>query len=194
MVFHFGAAGTAQQLKTANAGNPPTAVSIAENASTGQDNSFTISDGDPDIFTVEYSDWSSATSESFGTQYAKDISNQDLGDFEEDGRVMMTVHAYLRATGATSFGAWTGQVYAHSFGSGSADPSGAVTGAGGSGQDGTGGSGVGLRFYLYPGSGRGGALIWPSNGDYIIYKLTGTATNSDGSTTADLYLRYDFTN
>ena len=82
MVFHFGAAGCAQQ---AGAGNPPTAVSIAENASTGQNNAFEVSDGDPDIFTVEYSDWSSATSESFGTQYEKEISVNDLGDFEDAG-------------------------------------------------------------------------------------------------------------
>ena len=95
MVFHFGAAGTAQQLKTANAGTPPTAVSIAEDASTGQNNAFAISDGDPDIFTIEYSDWSSATSESFGTQYEKDVSAGDLGDFDDYGVINMDVFSLL---------------------------------------------------------------------------------------------------
>ena len=104
----------------------------------------------------------------------------------------MDIFAYLRATGATSF-SWSGSVYADNFGSGSGDPTGSVSGAGGGGQDGTGGSGIGLRFVISPGSGRGGAMNWPTNGKYIIYKLTGTATNSNGSTSADLYLRYSFT-
>lgn len=187
MVFHFGAAGTAQQLKTANAGTPPTDVSIAENASTGQNNAFAISDGDPDIFTVAYSDWSSATSESFGTQFQKDISSGDLGDFDTDGFIRLDASAYLRATGATSY-SWSGSVYSSSVAPGITVT---TSGAGGGGQDGT--SGVGIRFEIYPGTAKGGGNLWPQNGDNVIYKLTGTATNSDGSTSADLYLRYDFT-
>ena len=174
------------------AGSPPTAVSIAENASSGQNNAFAIVDSGEDLMTVDYSDWSSATSESFGTQYEKDVSAGDLGDFDSVGVINMDVFAYCRATGATSF-SWSGSVYSDNFGSGSGDPSGGVSGAGAAGQDGTGGGGVGLRFQITPGAGRGGANNWPTNGDYIIYKLTATATNSDGSTTADLYLRYSFT-
>ena len=170
----------------------PTGVSIAENASSGQNNAFRIVDSGEDLMTVDYSDWSSATSESFGTQLEKEVSAGDLGDFDTYGVINMDVLAYMRATGATSF-SWSGSVYADNFGTGSGDPSGGVSGAGGGGQDGTGGGGVGLRFQITPGSGRGGANNWPTNGDYIIYKLTGTATNSGGSTTADLYLRYSFT-
>ena len=173
-------------------GAPPTAVSIAEAASSGQNNAFAIVDSGEDIMTVDYSDWSSATSESFGTQYERDVSAGDLGDFDTYGVINMDVFAYCRATGATSF-SWSGSVYSHNFGSGSGVPSGGISGAGAGGQDGTGGGGVGLRFQITPGAGRGGANIWPTNGDYIIYKLTATATNSDGSTTADLYLRYSFT-
>ena len=174
------------------AGSPPTAVSIAENASSGQNNAFAIVDSGEDLMTVDYSDWSSATSESFGTQLEKQVSAGDLGDFDVYGVINMDVFAYCRATGATSF-SWSGSVYADNFGSGSGDPNGGVSGAGAAGQDGTGGGGVGLRFQITPGAGRGGANNWPTNGDYIIYKLTATATNSDGSTTADLYLRYSFT-
>jgi hypothetical protein len=173
-------------------GSAPTGVSIAEAASSGQNNAFRIVENHADIMTVNYSDWSSATSESFGTQYEREVSAGDLGDFDSVGVINMDVLAYCRATGATSF-SWAGSVYADNFGTGSADPSGAVSGAGGGGQDGTGGGGVGLRFVITPGSGRGGVYLWPTNGDYVIFKLTATATNSGGSTTADLYLRYSFT-
>ena len=173
-------------------GSAPTGVSIAEAASSGQNNAFAIVDSGEDLMTVDYSDWSSATSESFGTQLEKEVSAGDLGDFDTYGVINMDIFAYLRATGATSF-SWSGSVYADNFGSGSGDPTGSVSGAGGGGQDGTGGSGIGIRFVISPGSGRGGAMNWPTNGKYIIYKLTGTATNSNGSTSADLYLRYSFT-
>lgn len=188
MVFHFGAAGCAQQFKTANAGTPPTDVSIAENASSGQDDAFRVTDAAPDIFTVAYSDWASATSESFGTQYEMDISSGDLGDFEDYGRIDLTTYAYLRATGATSY-AWAGSVYSSSLGGGSTAN---VGGSSSNNQDSTSG-GTGITFTINPGSGKGGGLAWPANGDHVIFKLTGTATNSDGSTSADLYLRYSFT-
>tara|TARA_Y100000004_G_scaffold6250_1_gene7173 strand:- start:45 stop:614 length:570 start_codon:yes stop_codon:yes gene_type:complete len=188
MVFHFGAAGCAQQ---AGAGNPPTAVSIAENASTGENNAFKALDGDPDIFTVDYSDWGGSTSESFGTQYAKDISVNDLGDFEDTGVINIDTYAYLRATGATSF-SWSGSVYDDDFGTGSGDSTASVTGAGSGGQDST-STGCGIRFRITAGTGKGGGPQFPTDGEYVIFKLTGTATNSDGSTSADLYLRYDFT-
>ena len=191
MGFNIGVVGCSQQLKTANAGTPPTGVSIAENASTGQDNSFTISDGDPDIFTVEYADWSNATSESFGTQYAKDISVNDLGDFEETGVINLDTFAYLRATGATSF-SWAGSVHSDTFGSGSGDATASVTGAGSGGQDST-STGCGIRFRITAGTGKGGGPQFPTSGEYVIFKLTGTATNSDGSTSADLYVKYNFT-
>tara|TARA_R100001082_G_scaffold47603_1_gene25441 strand:+ start:1267 stop:1839 length:573 start_codon:yes stop_codon:yes gene_type:complete len=172
-------------------GTPPTAVSIAEAASSGQNNAFRIADSGEDIMTVDYSDWSSATSESFGTQYQKDVSEGDLGDFDSAGVINMDAYAYLRATGATSF-SWSGSVYSSSgFGGGSGNPSASISGAGGGGQDGT--SGVGIRFIITPGSGRGGGNVWPANGNNVIFKLTGTATNSGGDTTADLYLKYNFT-
>ena len=173
------------------AGSPPTAVSIAENASSGQNNAFAIVDSGEDLMTVDYSDWSSATSESFGTQYEKDVSAGDLGDFDTYGVINMDVFAYCRATGATSF-SWSGSVYDDDFGTGSGDSTASVTGAGSGGQDST-SSGCGIRFRITAGTGRGGAPQFPTSGEYVIFKLTGTATNSDGSTSADLYLRYSFT-
>jgi hypothetical protein len=189
--INLGLIGTVAQA--GQAGNPPTAVSIAENASSGQNNSFKVTDEGPDLFTVDYSDWSSATSESFGTQFEREVSAGDLGDFDDIGYIRLSTFAYLRADNATSF-SWSAAPYTDNFGSGSSAPSSGAGGAGGGGQDATGSGGTGTYFQINPGQGRGGVALWPSNGDYVIFKLTGTATNSDGSTSADLYLRYSFTN
>ena len=177
------------------AGSPPTAVSIAENASSGQNNAFKIyeSAGIDDKFDRDYSDWTSATSESFGTQLEISVS-AEFDDWEDAGYVNFLTYAYLRATGATSY-SWSGSVYAHTFGSGSSFPTASTGGSSSNSQDSTGGLvGTGITFKITPGSGRGGSLNWPTNGDNVIFKLTGTATNSDGSTSADLYVKYSFTN
>ena len=173
----------------------PTGVSIAEAASSGQNNAFkTVESASiDDIFDIDYSDWSSATSESFGTQYEKEVEADSLSDWNSVGFQRINTFAFLRATGATSF-AWSGAVYSSSgFGGGSGNPSASVGGAGGGGQDATGGGGTGLYFQITPGSGRGGGYNWPTAGNNVIFKLTGTATNSGGDTTADLYLKYSFT-
>ena len=170
----------------------PTGVSIAEAASSGQNNSFKVTDEGPDVMTVDYSDWSGASTESFGTQYEREVSAGDLSDFNSYGYIRLTTFAYLRATGATSY-SWTNSVYSHNFSSGSAHPTATVGGNSNNSQDATGSGGMGIYFQINPGSGRGGGNNWPTEGEYVIFKLTGTATNSGGSTTADLYLRYSFT-
>ena len=170
----------------------PTGVTIAEAASSGQNNSFKVADEGPDVMTVDYSDWSSATSESFGTQYEREVSAGDLGDFNSIGYIRLTPFAYLRATGATSF-SWSNGVYSHNFSSGSAHPTASVGGNSNNSQDATGSGGMGIYFQITPGSGRGGGYNWPSDGNYVIFKLTGTATNSGGDTEVDLYLKYSFT-
>lgn len=175
-----------------NAVSLPTGVSIAEAASSGQNNSFKVTDEGPDVMTVDYTDWSGATSESFGTQYEREVSATDLSDFDSYGYIRLTPFAYLRATGATSF-SWTNGVYSHNFSTGSAHPTASVGGNSNNSQDATGSGGTGTYFQITPGSGRGGGNNWPTDGNYVIFKLTGTATNSGGSTTADLYLRYSFT-
>ena len=170
----------------------PTGVSIAEAASSGQNNSFKVTDEGPDIMTVDYSDWSGASSESFGTQFEREVSAGDLGDFDDIGYIRLSNFAYLRADNATSY-AWSAAVYATNFASGSANPSASVGGSSSNNQNATSSGGTGVYFQITPGSGRGGGYNWPSASNYVIFKLTGTATNSGGSTAADLYLRYSFT-
>ena len=161
----------------------PTGVSIAENASSGQNNAFKTQNIDSiDIMDVGYSEWTSIS----GSTLTYSVSASDMSDFDTtSGVCIMDVYAYLRETGATSY-SWSGSVHASSLTYGSA----AVTGAGGGGQDGT-SSGVGIRFVFQGVSGRGGYL-YAAEGDDVTYKLTGTATNSGGSTSADLYLKYEF--
>jgi len=164
-------------------GSAPTGVSIAENASTGQNNAFKTQNVDGiDIMDVGYSEWTSASNGIL----TYSVSASDMTDFDTaNGVCIMDVYAYLRATGATSY-SWSASVESSDITYGSA----AVTGAGGGGQDGTSG-GVGIRFVFQGISGRGGYL-YAASGDYVSYKLTGTATNSNGSTSADLYLKYEF--
>ena len=167
------------------AGSPPTAVSIAQAASTGQNNAFaTVDANSVDIMDVGYSEWTAIS----GSTLTYDVAFSDLQDFNDfDATANLDTFAYLRATGATSF-SWSGAVHASSLTYGSA----AVSGSGSSNQDSTSGSGCGIKFQLVGQSGRGGYL-YAANGDYVTYKLTGTATNSDGSTSATLYLKYNFT-
>ena len=184
MGFNIGVAGCAQQLEDASSGgSAPTGVSIAENASTGQNNAFKTQNIDnTDIMDVGYSEWTSIS----GSTLTFSVSASDMQDFNiHNGVCLMDVLAYLRATGATSY-SWSASVHASDLTYGSA----AVTGAGGGGQDGT-SSGVGIRFVFQGITGRGGYL-YAAEGDYVTYKLTGTATNSNGSTSADLYLKYEF--
>jgi len=178
----------------ANQAAGPTDVSIAENASSGQNNAFKIyeSAGIDDKFDRDYSDWTGATSESYGTQLEISVS-AEFDDWEDVGYVNFLTYGYLRATGATSY-SWSGSVYSHNFGSGSGDPTASVGGSSTNSQDSTGGLvGTGIIFTITPASGKGGGLNWPTSGNNVIFKLTGTATNSDGSTSADLYVKYSFT-
>lgn len=181
-------------------GGSPTNVSIAENASTGENNALKTEEttGTDDFFDVDYSDWGTVSNgtvstESYGKQLEIEVGAGDLGDWDSYGRIMMRTFAYLRATGATSY-SWAGSIYDDNFGTGSGDASGQIVGTSSDSQDSTGGTGTGIIFRINPGSDKAGNPAWPVDGEYIIFKLTGTATNSSGDTTADLYLKYSFAN
>ena len=180
--INLGLIGTVAQA--GQAGSPPTAVSIAQAASTGQNNAFaTVDANGVDIMDVGYTEWTAIS----GSTLTYDVAFSDLQDFNDyDATANLETFAYLRATGATSF-SWSGAVHSSSLTYGSAS----VTGSGSSNQDST-STGCGIRFQLIGQSGRGGYL-YAANGDYVTYKLTGTATNSDGNTSATLYLQYNFT-
>lgn len=183
MVFHFGAAGTAQQYKTANAGTAPTDVSLAEAASTGQNNAFRVLDNGTSNtdFEVAYSDWSAIS----GLTLTFDVVGEDVAtNYEGESSIRLDTYAYLRATGATSF-AYIASLADHNLGREFPEPT--VGGAGSTNQDAT--SGAGRYFEIHP-TEEGS---WPESGSYITFSLRGTATNSFGSTTATLFLKYNFT-
>lgn len=182
MVFHFGAAGCAQQ---AGAGNPPTDVSIAEGATTGQNPAFKLLDSNEiTVMDIAYSDWSSYNSST--NTLSKTIAITDMTEFDDfEGTALLDTFAYMRATGATSY-SWSGSVHSSSLTY--ATPS--VSGAGGGGQDST-STGCGIRFIFAGTAGRGG-YVYAANGDTVTYKLTANATNGDGTTSFSLYIQYNF--
>ena len=109
------------------------------------------------------------------------------------GQATINFFGYLRATGATSF-SWDVAVdtIATSLSAGTAGTQGtAVTN-----QDATGSSGlttgINEQGTLVFGGGRGG-LIFPSNGDVLQFIISGSATNSSGTTNAsNVTVRYTF--
>jgi hypothetical protein len=183
MVFHFGAAGTAQQYKTANAGTAPTDVSLAEAASTGQNNAFRVLDNSTSNTDLEvaYSDWTAIS----GSTLTFDVVAEDVAtNYEGESSIRLDTYAYLRATGATSF-SYVASLDDHNLSREFPEPT--VGGAGSTNQDAT--SGTGRYFEIHPTEGGD----WPGSGNYITFSLRGTATNSFGSTTATLLLKYNFT-
>lgn len=104
--------------------------------------------------------------------------------------VVQTYKGFIRATGATSF-QWGGSLYSSSL---SNSTSASVIVSGSTDQDETNSStgDIGLALAIAFGGGRGGQT-YPASGDEIVLKFTGTATNSNGTTSANtITVTYDF--
>ena len=167
-----------------NQGAAPTGVSIATSSSGNYDESFFVADGSACSFTamdVSAQQWSS-NALTYGAAIA-DFSQFDGCSAQSINRIF----AYLRATGATSFG-WDIVLTSQSLSSGTASIEGTALTA----QDCTAGVGVGEYLQIAFGGGRGGQT-YPENGDSIVITLKGTATNSSGTVSAiDCVLTYSF--
>ena len=193
-----GVAGVAQQLKTANAAGggggsgAPTSVSIATTATGGTNNAVLAEEGGANFsgMDVAGSDFSSG-------QGSVTVDIDAMGETFPgvSGQATINFFGYLRATGATSF-SWDVAVdtIATDLSAGTAGTQGtAVTN-----QDATGSSGlttgINEQGTLTFGGGRGG-LIFPSNGDILQFIISGSATNSNGTTNAsNVTVKYTFTN
>ena len=191
-----GVAGVAQQLKTANAAGgggrsgAPTSVSIAITATGGTNNAVLAEEGGANFsgMDVAGSDFSSG-------QGSVTVDIDAMGETFPgvSGQATINFFGYLRATGATSF-SWDVAVdtIATSLTAGTAGTQGtAVTN-----QDATGSSGlttgINEQGTLTFGGGRGG-LIFPSNGDILQFIISGSATNSSGTTNAsNVTVKYTF--
>ena len=192
-----GVAGVAQQLKTANAAGgggggsgAPTSVSIATTETGGTNNAVLAEEGAVGFggMDVSGSDFSSG-------QASITVDIDEMGDEfpGNSGQATINFFGYLRATGATSF-SWDVAVdtLATSLSAGTAGTQGTAVTT----QDATGSGGLTIGINeqgtLVFGGGRGG-LIFPSNGDVLQFVISGSATNSSGTTNAsNVTVRYTF--
>ena len=192
-----GVAGVAQQLKTANAAGgggggsgAPTSVSIATSATGGTNNAVLAEEGGANFsgMDVAGSDFSSG-------QGSVTVDIDAMGETFPgvSGQATINFFGYLRATGATSF-SWDVAVdtIATSLTAGTASTQGTAVTT----QDATGSPGVTIGIneqgVLTFGGGRGG-LIFPSNGDILQFIISGSATNSSGTTNAsNVTVKYTF--
>tara|TARA_Y100001937_G_scaffold61949_2_gene84929 strand:- start:1738 stop:2358 length:621 start_codon:yes stop_codon:yes gene_type:complete len=190
-----GVAGVAQQLKTANAAGgggsgAPTSVSIATTETGGTNNAVLAEEGAASFggMDVVGSDFSNG-------QGSVTVDIDAMGETFPgvSGQATINFFGYLRATGATSF-SWDVAVdtIATSLSAGTA----ATQGTAVTTQDATGSggltTGINEQGTLTFGGGRGG-LIFPSNGDVLQFVISGSATNSSGTTNAsNVTVRYTF--
>ncbi len=192
-----GVAGVAQQLKTANAAGgggsgAPTSVSIATSATGGTNNAVLAEEGSAANFSgmdVAGSDFSSG-------QGSVTVDIDAMGETFPgvSGQATINFFGYLRATGATSF-SWDVAVdtIATDLSAGTAGTQGTAVTT----QDATGSPGLTIGINeqgtLVFGGGRGG-LIFPSAGDVLQFVISGSATNSSGTTNAsNVTVKYTFT-
>ena len=180
----IGTAGVVAQQGNQTVASAPTNVSIATSSSGNYDESFFVADATACSFTgmdISAQQWSS-NALSYGAPI-DDFSQFDGCSAQSNNRIF----AYLRATGATSF-TWDLVLTSSSLSNGTV----AATGTALTGQDCTGGTGVGEYLSITFGGGRGGQT-YPENGDSIVVTLKGSAINSTGTTNAtNCVLTYNF--
>ena len=174
-----GLIGTCQQLKDASSGgggggSAPTSVSVATSSSGNYNNSFSTFDTSAMALTTAGASSTESVSKS---QYDEEHGS--------NGSAAFYVHAYLRATGGTSY-----TMNAAMNGDSSLDPGQSVAISGNSTktqQDNTSSTGLGTVTITH-GGGRGG-IVTPSVGDTVSVKVNGSATNSNGTTNASQVVR-----
>ena len=171
MSYMTGLIGTCQQLKDASSGgggSAPTNVSVATSSSGNYNNSFSTFDTSAMALTSAGSSSSVSVSKS---QYDEEHGVNSSASFY--------VHAYLRATGGTSYAMTAALTGNSNLSAGSVAISGNSTKTQ---QDNTSSTGLGTVTITH-GGGRGG-IVTPSVGDEVQVKVNGSATNSNGTTNA----------
>ena len=159
------------------ASTAPTNVSIATSSSGNYDESFATDDTN--------ASYGSLTTSGYDMAQENDVSiTKEVYDTEygSGGGGTAYIKCYLRATGATSY-AMAALSLASSLSNG-CSLTGAGTGWGNNftSQDGTGSTGI-AYFNINHGGGRGG-FTTPDAGDTFNISVTGSATNSVGTTNA----------
>ena len=157
----------------------PTGVSVATSSSGNYDVACLIQDGTGAFYTDGSNFSSGALSQ---TVIKVDYDN----NYGSNTTVDVEFGAFLRATGAASY-AWTLSITSSSFSNLSSVALYSAGGGYNNVQDATNFSsdGIGYGVRITHQGGRGGVTT-PANGDNFSCKLVGTATNSNGSTTAQI--------
>ena len=197
MGFILGVVGCAQQLETANAGggggggSAPTSVSLATSSSGDYNNACIIFSPDTNSSGTAWidEDGSSFSSSAINQAIERSIYQGALTNASGELRLMFKM--YLRATGATSFSTELNSLVTSGITAGTFNEIN-ISGSADTGQDNTGNGDFGMRINLnHPSGGRG--FLMPANGDTMTVDLEGTATNSDGDTTVELDVGFNWT-
>ena len=164
MSFLTGLVGCCQQGE----GSAPTGVSVATSSSGNYDDSFIID------FQNGFSSGTAYTDHDGSTSGVTIFTNTWDSHYSGEGDSDMKIKAYMRATNATSY-AWTGAITGTSL---SNSCSAAIANdASVNNQNAL--VDPCLVITITHGSSR---PSHPEAGDYVVFTVTGTATNSDGST------------
>ena len=174
----------AQQGNQSVASTAPTSVSVATSTSGNYDDAFqTQAFGDGSYqSSIHYQGGSVFSSNTGNTQ----LDINALNSFSAANYIVIYIGAYLRATGATSY-SWTLSSLTYDLAiPGTWTPS-LGTSNYNAQQDNRYSNevdGIGGYVKIDAGGGRGG-LTWGATGDWVQFKVKGTATNSVGSTNSD---------
>ena len=171
-------------------GSAPTSVSLATSSSGDYNNACVMSSPE----TSSGTPWILESGSSFSSS-ACNISIE-RGIYQGSlsgalGELRLMFNMYLRATGATSFSTELNSLDLSGLTSGTYNSI-SISGSADTGQDNTGTGAFGMRINLsHPSGGRG--FLMPANGDTMTVDLEGTATNSDGDTTVELDVGFNWT-
>jgi len=184
-----GLIGCCQQVESStSSSSAPTNVSIATSSTGNYDDSFT---------SVDVAAGATALTTTGSSASVDVILTVMLNpgpytiNYGSAGMATANIHCYLRATGATSY-SMQGSIDSSSF-TFSNGCSIVWTGGAFTAQDATGGSGIGSFTITHGSSGRSYTL--PDAGDWFKIKVTGSATNSNGTTNAtSVVITYTFVN
>lgn len=162
-------------------GSAPTGVSVATSSSGNYDCSILLDWQDSPSTNSAYPDYDGSNGNCNQSTLAIPVTAGAEGGYDDyyrnDSLATALVKCYMRATDATSY-AWTGAITATSL---SNSCSAAMSnGAGVSSQDAT--SSPALVVTITHGS--SGESVTPDSGDFVVFTVTGTATNASGSTAA----------
>ena len=188
--------GTMSQQQAAAAGgggggDAPTSVSLATASSGNYNNACIIVSPDNDGAGNDWidEDGSSFSSSACNISIERSFFQGSLAN--SGGTLRLMFNFYVRATGADSFSTELNSIDLNSITGGTYNDI-SISGSADTGQDNTGTGAFAMRInFEHPSGGRG--FLMPANGDTMTVDLEATATNSNGDTTVELDIGFNWT-